>query len=358
MVAILDFQTLLKPITAKSVVGKNLRTDKAQTSLYQNIKDHRLAAKALERHAIQSMTADAKSDWEVVCKLALEILTKQSKDLEIAAWLTESLVRTHGFAGLRDGFHLIRRLIELFWNNLYPTPDEDGITTRILPITGLNGEENDGTLIAPIALIPLTESHSTGSFALWQYQQALEICKISAPEKRAQRITNGAITLEVFNKAAIETPPLFFQNLLLNINACIDEYNQLNALLKEKCEQHAPPYSRVLAQLNACLDCVSTIFSPNQTAPAMDETKTLQATHCQNTTVMGREQVLHSLLQAADFFRNTEPHSPLSYLLEKAVCWGRMSLPQLLQELIADESTFIKTCNLIGVSHGKHSSQT
>src|SRR5690606_9804639 len=51
-----------------------------------------------------------------------------------------------------------------------------------------------------------------------------------------------------------------------------------------------------------------------------------------------REDAFRALLQVSDFFRRTEPHSPVSYALEQAVRWGRMPLPELLRELISDES--------------------
>jgi type VI secretion system protein ImpA len=51
-----------------------------------------------------------------------------------------------------------------------------------------------------------------------------------------------------------------------------------------------------------------------------------------------RDDALNALLQVADYFRRTEPHSPVSYSLEQAVRWGRMSLPELLAELIPDEA--------------------
>jgi type VI secretion system protein ImpA len=44
------------------------------------------------------------------------------------------------------------------------------------------------------------------------------------------------------------------------------------------------------------------------------------------------------LERIADFFRRTEPHSPVSYALEQVVRWGGMSLPELLKELISEES--------------------
>jgi type VI secretion system protein ImpA len=49
---------------------------------------------------------------------------------------------------------------------------------------------------------------------------------------------------------------------------------------------------------------------------------------------MNRERAFRELLTIADFFQKTEPHSPVSYALRQVVNWGKMSLPELLTELI------------------------
>src|SRR5262245_60195763 len=49
-----------------------------------------------------------------------------------------------------------------------------------------------------------------------------------------------------------------------------------------------------------------------------------------------REEAFATLLRVAEFFRRSEPHSPVSYTLEELVRRGRMSLPDLLSELIND----------------------
>ena len=49
-----------------------------------------------------------------------------------------------------------------------------------------------------------------------------------------------------------------------------------------------------------------------------------------------REDALRALGEIADFFRRTEPHSPLSYTLDEAVRRGRMTWPELLAEVVAD----------------------
>jgi type VI secretion system protein ImpA len=52
--------------------------------------------------------AEAKwADWAAVVRSATDTLTTTSKDLLVAARLTEALTKRHGFAGLADGLHLL-----------------------------------------------------------------------------------------------------------------------------------------------------------------------------------------------------------------------------------------------------------
>ncbi len=62
-----------------------------------------------------------------------------------------------------------------------------------------------------------------------------------------------------------------------------------------------------------------------------------------------REQAFKQMTEIAEYFRKTEPHSPVSYLLEKAVRWGNMPLHELMQELISDENTRTRFSELTGV---------
>ena len=52
-----------------------------------------------------------------------------------------------------------------------------------------------------------------------------------------------------------------------------------------------------------------------------------------------REAALRELDRVAEFFRRTEPHSPLAFTLEDAVRRGRMTLHELLAEVLPDEDT-------------------
>ena len=56
-----------------------------------------------------------------------------------------------------------------------------------------------------------------------------------------------------------------------------------------------------------------------------------------------------SATPVANFFRRTEPHSPLSYTLDEAVRRGRMTWPELLAEVVADTDTRNTILNTLGI---------
>ena len=110
---------LLQPIPGGSSAGADLRYD----PVYDKIKDARLEDDDAPQGDWQRPRKAA--DFALVAKLAGDSLASRSKDLQLAAWLTEAQLRREGFPGLRDGLELLRGLLERFWEELYP-PLEDG----------------------------------------------------------------------------------------------------------------------------------------------------------------------------------------------------------------------------------------
>jgi type VI secretion system protein ImpA len=342
---------LLAPISKKFPTGKNIREDTALLKIYQTIKEARSTARMIERQQTLLEEKSAKAAWQTVYQLSLEVLAQQSKDLEVTCWLIEALLREAGFFGLNVGFKFLRNLCEKYWDYLYPLPDEDGIASRIAPLTGLNGEDVDGTLIIPIALVPLTENGPLAPYALWQYQQALELLKIVDSEKRAQRIAAGNISLDMIEAALTQSSANFLLKQRQALAGCITEYQQLMAFLAEKCGSDAPPCSRIINHLNACLECLHCIPATEKiAAPITDSAlRNVETSEKNITDFCSREVALAALLQAADFFRRNEPHSPLPYVLERAVRWAKMPLPELLKEMVQDEMMREKISFLTGI---------
>ena len=61
-----------------------------------------------------------------------------------------------------------------------------------------------------------------------------------------------------------------------------------------------------------------------------------------------RADALRRLAAVADYFRKTEPHSPVAYLVQRAVRWGEMPLEEWLQDVIHDEDVLGQLREMLG----------
>lgn len=336
---------LIKPITKDTPTGKDLRANISADSIYYQAKDARNTARQIERK-IQIGTNDDTPNWDIVIELSAEILSKHSKDLEVAVWLIEAWVRKSGFAGLKFGFDLLYQLINKYWDNIYPFPDEDGVRTRIMPLIWLNGEDTEGILIQPLRNIAITEGTSIGPFSLWQYQQALANEDITDEKIKNKKAKQGEIFHEHIQKAVAESTPEFYIQLRADLKAATESFAGLNKLLDKKCGKLAPPISRITQELE--------IFNTHINYIAQDVPQGNQITTetkiISNKALSDRAQALQQLEQIANFFKETEPHSPIPYMLARAAKWGNMPFPELLKEIIHDENYRKNIFELTGLS--------
>ena len=62
-----------------------------------------------------------------------------------------------------------------------------------------------------------------------------------------------------------------------------------------------------------------------------------------------RTQALAQLRSVAEFFRRTEPHSPVAYLADKAAHWGEQPLHVWLQSVVKDPASYAQLRELLGI---------
>ena len=347
---IVDISGLLQPVSEDSPTGADIREDASPTSLYYAIKDARNSARAAERNSMfDGGSLEAAESWRKVMSLAPDIIKSQAKDLEIACWYTESLIRRHGFQGLRDGFTLIHQLIEQYWDNLYPMPDDDGLETRVAPLAGLPGEGAEGVLIAPIRNVNITEGTSVGPFNFWQYQQALDVQKITGEEQRAAKTAILEFSLEDIERAVNESSEEFYANLRDDLQQALSEFRKASRLLDGHCGTHgAPPSSNIVTALENSLGAIKHLAKHKlpSAETAVDENGEITGTAAQaggassvQSAIQNRADAFKKLTEISEFFLKTEPHSPLAYILAKAVKWGNMPLNELIMELIPESAS-------------------
>jgi type VI secretion system protein ImpA len=371
---IVDLSRLILPISESCPTGIDPRTDPTALALYRGIRASRSAVRMAERSisTMEHRSDVGRPDWKPVMDRAIQILTEHSKDLEIVSYLIESLVRLHGFAGLHEGFRLCHLLVQTYWDDIHPRPDEDGLATRIAPLMGLNGEAIDGTLITPILNIPLTNSPSVGDFGCAHHDQAIALERIADPKIKARRIDEAGVSLKTFREAASDTPNMFYAFLDRQIRGCAEEFQRLTDLLDRHCGNEAPHSSNIK---NAILHCHEVVLSVagdriKTTIPAsgneldgfLEVGNAELADSFGNSEIacsdmpgyapeiFSREQALSVLEFIAAYFRQNEPHSPIPSALEQAVRWGRTPLADLLAELIPDDNARQHYCRMVGLS--------
>lgn len=370
---VLDLERLVAPIEEETPCGIDLRENASPNSPYHALRDIRTQARNNERSARANGETDFvhKLDWQPIVEQAPEILATQSKDLEIVAWLIEALSRTRGFEGVAAGFALARTLIEKYGSDLYPRPDEDGKATQLAALIGLNGYGSEGALIPPLKAIPLTEGAPPAPFAAWQCEQAFELERIDDPAKREERSKRGFVTRVELDQAMTETSHDFLQSTDRHLRGALTAYEAFQNTLDDYCQDDPQPTARIRETLDSCLQtltylagdrlaaaAVQTAAADDEAAAASDDATAEAANNesatstASGSTTLDRDRALRQLEEVANFFRRTEPHSPVSYAIEQAVYWSKLPLPELLNELIPDDGARQKFHQLAGIRTG------
>jgi type VI secretion system protein ImpA len=187
-----------------------------------------------------------------VIKVSSEALQKKTKDLQIAIWLTEALIKKLGFAGLSDGLAVTKAFINDYWDTLYPLPEEGDLEYRIGPLEFLNDK-----ISSSIKDIPITEPKTTSGYS-WHDWQA----------SRQEKGEEGKLSADDFNAAVSKSSRDFYINLARDTDACMEAFSRLDALVDEKFGKDAPRLSELKAAIEDCGRVVNDILTGKGGRPA------------------------------------------------------------------------------------------
>ena len=334
-----DVDALLAPIAGASATGADPRQDFSATSPYLRLRDMRADARAAERMADAAAEGEAAPapDWRPVRDLAAQFIAKDAKDIEVACWLLEALLRTDGIDGFTAGVTVITGLAASFWDGLHPMPDaEDGIVLRLAPISGLNGVDGDGTLIQPLRKLQLFERPNGSPVAVWQYRQSAEVAGIGNAARRQQRIAAGVLPFDLIDAEARAAAAHWAAELARAGNAAIEAWEALGRTLDSQGGGDTPS-SRVRDLLGEIVEIAGRYAPAAQSSVEPKPAHAGEPVAAPTARITAREDALAALGQISEYFRRTEPHSPLAYTLAEAVRRARLTLPELLEEVVPDE---------------------
>jgi type VI secretion system protein ImpA len=359
-------EELLKPIAGPNPGGVNLRYD----PIYDKIKE---ARREDDDAGPQGEWARElkKADWPLVIKLCNEALGSRTKDLQLAAWLTEALVHREGFAGLGQGLGLCAALVEQFWDNLYPEPEDGDLELRAMPLDWIGGH-----LDVKLKKIPLCKN----GFDWIAYKESRAVgyeTDIGDSEaKRAAReqaIADQKLTAEEFDKAFAGTPKAFYQQRMAEIDGCMEAVNALDQTCTAKFGTFNPSFAGLREALEAVRQAVNVLLvrkretEPDEAggaepmpaeeaapaaAPGAVEAAPRPAMAAAAPRKMAaatepasREEACERIAALAAWLRQQDAYDPAPYVMVRVLRWSELRAAggEIDANLLAAPSTELRT---------------
>lgn len=325
---------LLNPIAGPNPGGADLRYD----PLYDRIKEARREDDDAPQGEWQHTRKVA--DWPLVIKLTSDAVATKSKDLQLAVWLAEAMLRREGFGGFRATLDVIRGLLDTFWEHLYPEAEDDDLELRAAPLEWMGTR-----LDLPVRFVPLNRAghnHIVYAEARAIGSEADAEGDSSKQEKRALAIEAGKPTLEDFEKSFGDTPKAFYKQLAADLDGTLASLQALDELGREKFADAAPGYRRLREAQEEIQRAARQLLArkleldpdPIEAVPA----DAASAGHALGAAPLDagasggmlaaepvdRADATARVISAARFLRRSEPRNPASYLMLRALRWGEL----------------------------------
>lgn len=351
----MNIEALLAPVSAPSPCGDDL----SFSTEFDRITDMRRGDDPTLDQG-EWVTALKVADWPGVADASGQLLQTRTKDLRLAMWMTEAWAMVDGFAGLEKGLHLCLRLCEVYWDELHPRPDGSDFEERIGNIGWLLQR-----VVALARVLPVTQGRQAGAaYSLQDLASArlLQTALERQPDEAAQ-LSAGRVTADQFQRALKETPARTLQERLAAARRCADHLRAWQTVVDQHLGADGPSFVSAkealaeavhdierLARESGALAVQDMASSPDRADDAAAARPDSQPLHSPaDGPLRTRAQALQQLRDVAAFFRQTEPHSPVAYLAEKAVKWGEMPLHEWLRKVVKDQGAMAHLQELLGL---------
>ncbi|MFP3847578.1 type VI secretion system protein TssA [Pseudomonas sp. W5-01] len=342
--------------------------DLSFSTLFDNVKE---ARRADPDYLTQGdwQTDLKSSDWDLTITLAAQGLAQQSKDLMLVAWLSEALAHKYHFVGITFGLTLAERILERFWDDLFPALDE-GLEERAARLAWLKT-----TLADVVGGLPITQGDQ---FGLLRYDESRHIENLALQNPQAMRIAldEGKINAEIFQRSVVLTDTEHFLRKASEITDSLQACRQLQDTADRLFGSEAPSFAGLSEILSRAAQLAEKLLkdrgveinpAPAQptaepvaepadqpaAGPAMTITVKDTASAPLRTTPLTRDEAFTMLAGVAQFFKQTEPQSPVPYLIERAIKWGNMPLEGWLSDVIKDSNVVDSVRDVLGTKEPK-----
>ena len=330
-------EELLKPVSAEEPCGPDLAYDPAFQQL-----------ETLVRGKPETQFSAAEDpDWKEVRDLASDFHGK-SKHLTAAVILTLSLLKTEGFAGFRNGLAIVQGLLEQYWDTVYPRLDPDDNndpTERLNILANLVSHGDPYRLIPRLQETVICQSPSLGRVKL----NDIIIAKQPPPteEGKPAPLTEAQIQA-TFKDSNVDGLKAVHDAVVQSL----ETLKAMDALLSEKV---GAGRGTNFDELNKSLKQIQSSIAPFIGVAPVEggEGEIGQgvagapgAAGARAVSVPGaissREDVVQTLERICQFYQQTEPSSPVPYILRRAQRIAKMNYMEIVNELTPDAMSTVK----------------
>ena len=371
----LEIEPLLSPISSDQPCGQDL----SFSNEFHAIK----IAKTQDDPLLDQgdwVAEPKQADWHFVEQKSIELLTGKSKDLRLLGWLLEAWSNLYGFEGTAKALELMHRTLNEYWTQLHPEIEEEDLDQRL----GLL----QGSINHLIPLIKQVAIVNVPSFSLSDYEALLR--QKNHLLKQVESYTedaNSSQILEQFEQSLFNTSKSFQYQNYQHFSAILAEWSILKSVLDTLMGLDAPSFASIDTQLENIHTSLKKLYKTDVFTQPVMATQTSESAAAATITTQAlsftqhkeqeidmntvhpskgfqvqpqnhlanREQAMRVLQEISDYFQANEPHSPVSYMLQKTIKWSQMPLHEWLNQVIKNENPLHNVQELLGVQQANES---
>jgi len=236
-----------------------------------------------------------------------------------------------------------------------------------------------------IRAVPVVQTRDGQHYSWWHWEESRVVDNLGRQDQEAMAaaLADGKLSGEQFDKAIEATSLAYYQTLFEDLHQSWEECERLDRVLDEKFGREAPSLMGVKKAIEDCRVLIGDIGKKKgglvPAAPSVvPEAKPAESTVDPLTPSPGapmpqapwgtpgpsvysgpavgmplelqsRADALRQLEALAAYFHQTEPLSPIPYLIQRAVRWGEMPLDEWLQDVIHDENVLGQLREMLGM---------
>lgn len=299
--------------------------------------------------------ADLKeADWDFVVRSCAGLLAGSSKDLRLAVWLTEAGAKRYHLRGMAEGLLVLAGLCEKFWDRgLFPEAEDGDQEQRIGNLSWILSR-----IPTLLREVPLTGGHG-GAFSTIDFDTARRQASLGDSARQHE-----GVKLSDMETARRNNSAAFCASFAVDAQDCLEALRKLERAVDVRLGNDSPAFSTAREAVEAMLRVMpasagvapAAVLAPiATTAGGVMAADSAMAPSVPAIpagppgAIATRAQAIEQLRAVAQFFRRTEPHSPVSYFADKAADAADQDLHTWLRSVVKDSGSLAHIEELLGV---------